>query len=159
MKKTLIVILIIVVSVASLNYFTTKKGESITEKVVGIKKPKPIYHIKVQCWRDYYEVKFTNDNWETEENIMDAFDISVFRDEISIAHQLWLGKENDALILAKKLHSYQECLNYNEMIKKRYLKLYEFRKANPIKGQSRGEFRNELYGEKPKKECKPTEIY
>ncbi len=110
----------------------TKKG---TGKH-GIEKQSdaPIFHIKAKYWYEcQWQVIFTNDNFDTEENIMNCWDGSGKFVGNSIVHQLMIFKtENDAVRFAKWFTSYQICSNWNDSVAKRAVRLTEFRKQHPI---------------------------
>jgi hypothetical protein len=132
--KKLLIILICCVSVAC-----TEK-----QKPKGIwwhptfeqKITKPEFHIKVSFWGGsecWWKVSFTNDNFQTEEDIQDTFDISSTIMGNSVCRQLDLFEsETKAVIFARKLTTYYKCRIYNDSVNSKYLRMVEYRKLHPV---------------------------
>jgi len=105
------------------------KKESVTKNEQKV----PEFHIKVSYWQDcYWKVSFTNDNFDNEEDINNAFDVSE-SSHIGVVHQLDLFEsETEAVVFARKLTSYKKCRMYNDSVKREYDRMIIYRKLHPI---------------------------
>lgn len=102
------------------------------------------YHIRVECFTENedaryqsYAIYFTADNWHTKQTINTTFDCSSEDTPVDVYHDVYIFVEMDtaeqqAIEYAKRFKSYQQCINYNEAILKKYHQLLTYRKAHPI---------------------------
>lgn len=123
-----------------------KKLYLILLLLVGCKHKEPVFHIKAEYWYDcQWSVSFTNDDFHSEENIMDCWDASD-HPPYEVVHQLKaFPSEDDAVDFAKNFTSYKKCIAWNDSIAAVAKQLKKYRKANPVE---------KLYNEQ---ECKDDE--
>ena len=97
------------------------------------------FHIKVGCLgiKTYgfdHPIIFTNNNWATQSKIMDTFDISDSTSGNEVVYQQFLFENSSqAILLAKKLSTYQLCIKYNDSVNNKYSELKYLRNLHPIK--------------------------
>lgn len=102
---------------------------------------KPIYHVKVERWSDryeYYTIRFTNNDWLTSNEINEMIDVSYYDNEVNVNIQPILSKTPENLIeIARNLKTFDDCIRYNERVKKSANHQIQYRINNPIIGNPR----------------------
>lgn len=111
-------------------------------------KENPVFHLKIKydpVWSNY-RILFTNDNWITEEEINNTFNLAgADKYVFDVAYQVDLfDSEQEAISLAKELKTYDLCIAYNKRIKKRYDKLFKIFKAQPKREENKPEPRKDI---------------
>lgn len=95
----------------------------------------PIFHVKIKSYGDgvcYFAIWFTNDNFITQQNIMQVIDLSEISGGVDVHFQLDLFRTSDeAIQFAKQFKTYDLCVAYNEKMRLSYEKTLQMRKANP----------------------------
>ena len=111
------------------------------------------FHIRVrQYYKDKVCIEFTNNNWFTKDELMDAFDLSdAYVNPDWVVHQIWLTSNcQEAVNVASKLTSYEKCLQWNIETELKYDSLVAYRNAHPIKKVTKQD---------NQPECKEVDIY
>lgn len=92
-----------------------------------------IFHIKVKQFSDFclYEIVYTNNNFTTEKEINEAFDISLYNNKV-IEQLALFPKVADAVKTASRLTTYEQCEKYNDSIHRQYDSLKMYRTIHPI---------------------------
>lgn len=113
----------------------------VADKPPLVKNPfrqiKKEFHVKIKCLTDSpnsgYQILFTEDNWDTETTINNAFDISEPMNQEYVVHQRELvDGEQQAIKFAKQFTSIQICIQYNDSVKLAYDSILAYRKAHPV---------------------------
>jgi len=115
---------------------------ALTMFIIGLssskpsKQKKPEFHVKIECSSiGYFTIAFTNDNFDTEYKIQQAFDMSRAMEKEYVIHQERIFRSQlSAIVFAKKFTSYQVCEQYNDSIKRQYDSLLAYRKMHPVDG-------------------------
>lgn len=98
----------------------------------SVRVQKTEYHIRVECYGSMFCVRFTNDNWITEDKLMTAFDNSQ-QGYDGLTHQIWLTKsKEEAIQFAKLFKEYNDCIAYNSEMEEKFRKLKAYREAHPF---------------------------
>jgi hypothetical protein len=115
-----------------------KTGREAQKQYAETKANTPVFHIKAKYWYDCkWAVAFTNDNFDSEENIMNTWDASSSIMGNNIVHQLKIfPDENSAIAFAKKFTSWEKCRRWNDSVSRKAERLVQYRKNNPIEKQA-----------------------
>lgn len=135
MTKYLIVLLLIVGMVGCVSKDYKQEYIPVNAKISDIKNNE--FHIKVKPYMSdctYWQVIFTNDNFRSEENIMEVFDLSqTMNTEYVVFQKELLETEQEAVSLAKLFASYKNCVEYNYNISRQYDSILSYRKLHPVR--------------------------
>lgn len=136
-------LLLVIILLISCRYKLKKSVEKTEVKVdEPIEKPRikekvkipEEFHIKVAPYTEkgeYYCIEFTNDDWLTSREIMNARDMSSEVNPLWINYAPYLAKEESCIELAKTFETYQSCVDYNNRVELRYKTLLKWREENP----------------------------
>ena len=133
----LIVMLALLILTACHANKETNPVNSIGERSDSKAHASPVFHIKAKYWYEcQWQVIFTNDNFDSEETIMNCWDASSKITGNDIVHQLMIFKdEGKAIAFAKKFTTYQKCRAWNDSVSRKAERLAEYRSAHPIEKQ------------------------
>jgi hypothetical protein len=127
MKKLLFILMVLLISCNG-----KKHPEQLIQPIVKaqIKQPE-IFHVKVKYFLSCrWNVVFTNDNFLTEIEFMDTFDLEQFG---GVIHQTKLFREKtEAVVFARKFTTYQQCVDFNNKVLAKYEKMVEYKNQHPI---------------------------
>lgn len=95
---------------------------------------KPEFHIKAKYFYECeWQVVFTNNNFYTEDNLMECFDLSGTVMGNYVVHQLIIFKsEKEAVSFAEKFTTYKSCRMWNDSVSVAANALTAYRKQHPI---------------------------
>lgn len=133
--KTKLLLIIAILGISGCNEASTTSTIN-ADKYVTKQNPVKEFHVCVKQFgnSDKYAIYFTNDNWDTESVISDTFDLSSETMGNYVVYNPFLTRnKHEAISLAKKLSSYNKCMDYNKKVYARYEKMKEFRNSHPVK--------------------------
>lgn len=136
MKKVTIFLLILFTTAFMLTLISFLKGLETTEQSTAAYTckskektsllSKEEFHVRITPTyvldeKEYY-VEFTNDNWETKENIMQLSDFTPYKNVewINTIYCSFYSDKRAAVLLANKFKTYEECVGYNDRLKSKH---------------------------------------